>query len=44
MTILYLNPIFESASNHKYDTGDYLKIDPLYGNEALFEELVRKQI
>jgi 4-alpha-glucanotransferase len=42
VTILYLNPIFESASNHKYDTGDYLKIDPLYGNEALFEELVRE--
>lgn len=42
VTILYLNPIFEAASNHKYDTGDYLKIDPLYGNESLLEELVRE--
>jgi len=42
VTILYLNPIFEAASNHKYDTGDYLTIDPLYGNERLLEELVRE--
>lgn len=33
VTILYLNPIFESASNHKYDTADYLKIDPNFGSE-----------
>lgn len=42
VTCLYFNPIFEASSNHKYDTGDYLKIDPLYGNEAVFEELVRE--
>lgn len=42
VTILYLNPIFTSSSNHKYDTGDYLSIDPLYGDEAIFEELVRE--
>ena len=29
--ILYLNPIFEAYSNHRYDTGDYTKIDPLLG-------------
>ena len=33
VTILYLNPIFESASNHKYDTADYQKIDQNFGNE-----------
>lgn len=38
VTILYLNPIFESASNHKYDTADYLKIDPNFGDE---EDLIR---
>lgn len=30
---LYLNPIFESASNHRYDTADYRRIDPLLGTE-----------
>ena len=33
---LYLNPIFTSPSNHKYDTIDYLSVDPAFGgNEAL---------
>ncbi len=34
VTILYLNPIFRARSNHRYDTGDYLQIDPLLGDEA----------
>ena len=29
--VLYLNPIFVSPSNHKYDTQDYDYIDPHYG-------------
>ncbi len=33
VTCLYLNPIFESHSNHRYDTADYEKIDPLMGTE-----------
>ncbi len=33
VTCLYLNPIFESHSNHRYDTADYSKIDPLLGGE-----------
>jgi cyclomaltodextrinase / maltogenic alpha-amylase / neopullulanase len=37
---LYLNPIFAAASNHKYDTGDYLRIDPAFGDEQTFRELV----
>ncbi|HHX50302.1 MAG TPA: 4-alpha-glucanotransferase, partial [Clostridia bacterium] len=40
ISILYLNPIFQARSSHKYDTGDYLTIDPLYGDEAIFRELV----
>ena len=36
---LYLNPIFEAPSNHKYDTGDYKKIDSMFGDEATFEKL-----
>lgn len=41
VSILYLNPIFEAVSNHKYDTGDYHKIDPMFGTEETFERLVR---
>lgn len=33
VTTLYLNPIFESASNHRYNTADYTKIDPMLGTE-----------
>lgn len=42
ITILYLNPVFEAASSHKYDTGDYHKIDPMYGDEQTFARLVRE--
>ena len=40
VTYIYLNPIFESDSNHRYDTGDYEKIDSLLGTEADFDELI----
>ena len=30
---IYLNPVFEAHSNHRYNTADYLKIDPLLGTE-----------
>ena len=39
ITALYLNPVFEAASNHRYDTGDYLKIDAALGTEADFRSL-----
>lgn len=42
ITIIYLNPVFEGSSNHKYDTGDYKKIDAMFGNEELFIELCEK--
>ncbi|MGL5084526.1 MAG: alpha-amylase family glycosyl hydrolase, partial [Clostridium sp.] len=38
-TIIYMNPIFEAASCHKYDTGDYKKIDEMFGSEEDFKEL-----
>jgi glycosidase len=41
VTVLYLNPIFSSASNHGYDTRDYYQIDPRFGTQADFERLVR---
>lgn len=37
---LYINPIFEAPSNHKYDTSDYLRIDDNFGDEAVFDALV----
>ena len=40
VTTLYLSPIFESQSNHRYDTADYLKIDSLLGDEDDFKELI----
>ncbi len=39
VTCLYLNPIFEAHSNHRYDTADYRKIDPLLGTEEDFRSL-----
>ena len=39
ISIVYLNPIFESPSNHKYDTADYLNVDPMFGDNQLFADL-----
>ena len=39
VTIIYLNPIFEAHSNHRYNTADYMKIDPLLGKEEDFVTL-----
>ncbi len=38
--VIYLSPIFESYSNHKYDTGDYLKVDSLFGGDAALDTLI----
>lgn len=37
---IYLNPIFAAGTNHRYDTHDYLRIDPVLGDDAVFDELV----
>ena len=37
---IYLNPIFQSAANHRYHTHDYYRIDPLLGDDAAFDRLV----
>lgn len=39
VTCIYLNPIFEAHSNHRYNTADYSKIDPLLGTEEDFRSL-----
>lgn len=42
ITGIYLNPIMEAESSHKYDTRDYTKIDPHFGDEADFVRLVKE--
>ncbi len=39
VSVIYFNPIFDSPSCHKYDTGDYEKIDPMFGDEEIFKDL-----
>ncbi|MDD6482987.1 MAG: glycoside hydrolase family 13 protein [Clostridiales bacterium] len=42
VSVIYLNPIFKAYSNHKYDTGSYEEIDPMFGDEETFKELCQK--
>ncbi len=42
ITALYLNPIFEAASNHRYDTSDYMRVDPFLGTNEDFAELTKE--
>lgn len=39
ITTVYINPVFKARSNHRYDTADYMKIDPLLGTEEDFSSL-----
>lgn len=41
INLIYLNPIFASPSNHKYNTSDYFNVDPGFGSNELFAELCR---
>ena len=42
VTCLYLNPIFEAHSNHRYNTANYARIDPLLGTEEDFRVALRR--
>ncbi len=42
VTWIYLNPIFEAHANHRYNTADYMKIDPYLGTNADFARLCKK--
>ncbi len=42
VTTLYLNPIFEASTNHRYDTADYRRVDPLLGTEEDLRALCEK--
>lgn len=41
VSCIYINPIFEAHSNHRYDTADYEKIDPLLGTEEDLKSLCK---
>ena len=42
VTLLYLSPVFESPSNHKYDTADYHTVDAAFGKEAGLKALIEE--
>ncbi|MDE5737812.1 MAG: glycoside hydrolase family 13 protein [Oscillospiraceae bacterium] len=42
VTCIYLNPIFESHENHRYNTANYRKVDPLLGTNEDFQELCKE--
>ncbi|MBQ6402169.1 MAG: glycoside hydrolase family 13 protein [Firmicutes bacterium] len=41
VSCLYISPIFEAYSSHKYDTSDYFRVDPMFGTEEDFTALCR---
>lgn len=41
VSCIYLNPVFEANSNHRYDTADYEKIDPLLGTDEDLKSLCK---
>ncbi len=43
ITCLYLNPIFEAHANHRYNTANYLKADPLLGTNEEFSAPLRRR-
>ena len=42
VSVIYFNPIFKAFSNHRYDTGDYMEIDPLLGTKEEFDLLIEE--
>lgn len=42
ISVIYLNPIVEAKSNHRYDTSDYMAVDPILGSVEDYEALCRK--
>ena len=41
ITTIYFNPIFDAGSNHSYDTQDYYKVDPYFGTQQDWDNLVK---
>jgi glycosidase len=41
VTAIYFNPIFDAGSNHSYDTQDYKTVDPYFGSQKDFDNLIK---
>lgn len=41
VNMLYLSPIFDASSNHKYDTADYMSVDSMFGGEEALKALIK---
>ena len=41
VTLIYMNPVFEAQSNHRYNTGDYHRTDDMLGGEEGLKKLIR---
>lgn len=41
VSCIYLNPVFESPSNHRYNTADYEHVDPMLGGDAALSSLAK---
>ncbi len=42
VSIIYLSPVFDSPSNHKYDTADYMNVDSMFGGDDALLSFVKK--
>ncbi len=42
VSAIYLNPVFEASSNHRYDSGDLLKVDPALGGDGALAHMIRE--
>ena len=42
VNVLYFNPIFSARTNHKYDTRDYMSVDPMFGDEEALRRLCKE--
>ena len=41
VSVIYFNPIFDAGSNHSYDTQDFTRVDPYFGTQKDFDNLVK---
>ena len=44
VSVIYLNPIVKAYSSHRYDTGDYMTVDPVLGTEEQLKDLIRSAV
>ncbi|MGZ0039397.1 alpha-glycosidase [Paenibacillus ottowii] len=37
---IYMTPVFKATTNHKYDTEDYMEVDPHFGDKQILKKLI----